>query len=45
MRAFGTVIEIVPEYYRFVVSFNEMTKEEKEKYRTERLGYWEKGGL
>ncbi|MDE6969919.1 MAG: ATP-binding cassette domain-containing protein [Eubacterium sp.] len=45
MRAFGTVREIVPEYYRFVVSFNEMTKEEKEKYRTERLGYWEKGGL
>jgi len=45
MRAFGTVREIVPEYYMFVVSFNEMTKEEKEKYRTERLGYWEKGGL
>lgn len=44
MRAFGTVREIIPEYYRFVVSFNEMTKEEKEKYRMERIGYWEKGG-
>lgn len=45
IKAYGTVREIIPEYYRFVVRFNEMTKKEKEEYKDEMLQRWEKQEL
>lgn len=40
MKAYGSVKDIIPEYYKFVVEFNEMSKAEKEEYRAKRLKIW-----
>ena len=40
MKAYGSVRDIIPEYYKFVVEFNEMSKAEKEEYRAKRLKIW-----
>lgn len=40
MKAYGAVQDIIPEYYKFVVAFNDMSKAEKEEYKAKRLKYW-----
>lgn len=40
MKAYGMVRDIIPEYYKFVMKFNEMTRAEKEEYKAKRLKYW-----
>lgn len=40
LKACGPVREIIPEYYQFVVKFNEMTKEEKTEYKETQRKYW-----
>ena len=40
IRAYGSARQLIPEYYKFVVEFSEMSREEKAKYKTKRLAYW-----
>jgi len=41
IKTYGSVREVIPQYYKFVMSFNEMSKQEKAEYKKKQLKYWE----